>query len=291
MSKRKPFSGKTASLLVTLVVLVVAFLWQTRPWDPDYQPPGRTMPQFAMHVIDVGQGDSILLECGGETMLVDASTAEDGAQAVAYLNRLGIETLDIVAATHPHSDHIGGMEQVFEAFDVERFIMPRATHNTSSFERMLDAVQREGCAAEYAYTGCTYTLGEATITVLSPAEDFTIDNLNNYSLVMLVEYNGTRFLLTGDAENDIGETLQCGAVDVLKVSHHGSSNATNDAIMQQLQPRAMAVSCGLDNDYGHPHREVVALAKAYDVPLYRTDEQGTIVFTIEEGQLYVGTER
>ena len=215
-NNRKPFSSKTVSMLVTLVVLVAAFLWQTRPWDPDYQPPGRTLPEFAMHVIDVGQGDSILLECGGETMLVDASTAEGGAQAVEYLHKLDVETLDIVVATHPHSDHIGGMEQIFEAFQVEHFIMPRVTHNTSSFERMLDAVQLEGCEAEYAYTGSSYTLGEAAITVLSPAEDFESDDLNDWSLVMLVKYQDTRFLLTGDATNDMYRSIECGPGDVLK---------------------------------------------------------------------------
>lgn len=244
-----------------------------------------------LHFIDVGQGDSTLILCGGEAMLVDAGLEMYGDSVCKYLKNQGITQLDFALATHPHSDHIGAMAQVVTQYEPRVFLMPQAAHATVHFTDMLHAVESVGCSAEYVYAGMEYTLGDARITVLSPEENHGELSLNNASAVILIEYDGARVLLTGDAEGETERRLlgtDIPPVDILKLGHHGSSDATIPDFFGHLSPDIAVISCGAGNEYGHPHKEV--LDTLGDTITYRTDINGNIVIAIEKGEIYAAVQ-
>ncbi len=282
---------KIALLAALILVFIVCAGVSCRlTAEPPHTP---AQGDFTAHFIDVGQGDSILLTCGGQAMLIDAGVSQSGGKIIEYIKAQGISKLDIVAATHPHADHIGGMAEVLDAFEVGLFIMPKAEHTTVTFEKMLDAIERNGCDAGYAYDGLSYELGDADIEVLSPVEGEEQSDLNNCSLVMLVRFGSFKLMLTGDAEKKIEQRLlpDAESVDVLKVAHHGSSTSSTPDYIAKLKPKIAVICCGEGNDYGHPHRETTETLDAVDAAVYRTDLRGTIVISVNGGEIDVQTER
>lgn len=251
--------------------------------------------EMSLIVLDVGQGDSLLLHSEGQWALVDAGTADSAETILQALDSYGAQSLTLAVATHPHADHIGSMAEVLDAYPPEVFWMPDAENTSATYENMLDAVERSGAEAILASTGDCFTLGSMEITVLSPAPGADIgDELNNASLVLLCEGAGVRFLLTGDAEAPMEEImLQNGLpqVDVLKVGHHGSSTSSSAAFIQALQPRYAAISCGVGNSYGHPATQTLETLDSVGAQVLRTDTQGTLVFNATGGQIDVHTER
>lgn len=293
MSKRRR-KKKTAPILSLLLVLLAAaggYLWQAEG--------GRAQPlpqdgSLSLVVLDVGQGDSLLLHSGGQWALVDAGTAESEQAILQAMQDYGVDELALAVATHPHADHIGSMAAVLDAYPPGTFWMPDASHTSDTYERMLDAVERSGADAVLAETGDTFTLGDARITVLSPGPGDEMDDLNNASLVLLCEGAGARFLLTGDAEAPVEERLvRAGLpnIDVLKVGHHGSDTSSSEAFLDAAAPRFAAISCGVGNSYGHPHEQTLRALEERGCPVYRTDTQGDIIFTATGGEIDVQTER
>ena len=251
--------------------------------------------EMSLIVLDVGQGDSLLLHSEGQWALVDAGTADSAETILQALDSYGAQSLTLAVATHPHADHIGSMAEVLDAYPPEVFWMPDAENTSATYENMLDAVERSGAEAILASTGDCFTLGSMEITVLSPAPGADVgDELNNASLVLLCEGAGVRFLLTGDAEAPMEEImLQNGLpqVDVLKVGHHGSSTSSSAAFIQALQPRYAAISCGVGNSYGHPDTQTLETLDSVGAQVLRTDTQGTLVFNATGGQIDVHAER
>ena len=235
--------------------------------------------------IDVGQGDSEFIELpNGETLLIDAGTNETGADVVNYIESLGYSSIDYVVGTHPHEDHIGGLDDVIRTFDVESVYMPKVTADTKTFEDVLDAVDEKGLTINTAKAGVTLVDGDGlSVKMLAPVLD-EYDNTNDYSAVIKVVYGDTSFLFTGDAEQ-YAEDLITGDVDsdVLKVGHHGSSTSTGEAFLERVSPSYAVISCGLGNSYGHPHTETIE--KLGGIPVFRTDEMGTIVATSEGSEI------
>lgn len=236
--------------------------------------------ELAVHFIDVGQADAILIQTEGETMLIDAGNQDDGDLIRSYLNANGVETLNYVIATHPHEDHIGGMAQVLNAFPADTVILPETEHPTRIFERMLDAIEAQDCAVEAPVVGKQYSIGQGRFTILAPGEDYGED-LNNWSVGIRLCFGQTSFVLCGDAETESerdmvrsGQTLEA---DVLKLGHHGSSTSTCDEFLHAVQPDYAVISCGAGNDYGHPHREIIQKLEAEEITYFRTDEAGTVV--------------
>ena len=232
------------------------------------------------HFIDVGQGDSILIQQGSFSMLVDAGEAYAGRTVRSYLQSLGITRLDIVVATHPHSDHIGGLEEIIKTFDIGRIIMPDAIHTTKTFENFLLAVRDKGLRISKAQAGDSYSLGNATVSILSPV-GYTSD-LDNASAIILVSHGSKKILLTGDAGHD-AESKILGSghnikVDVLKVGHHGGKNATSESFLAKVQPKHAVISVGKNNSYGHPTQVVLDKLAAVGANIYRTDLSGTVAF-------------
>jgi len=238
--------------------------------------------KLTVSFIDVGQGDSILIQTpSGRTVLIDAGVPEMGSKVVNYIKGRGINKIDILVATHPHNDHIGGIPAVIENFQIGKFYMPKVTTTTKTFENVLRAAKSKGLSINVAKTGVLLDLGdEVKAEMLAPNSSY-YDDLNNYSAVIKITYVNTAFLFTGDAEKkseqemlDKGYNLKA---DVLKVGHHGSSSASTWAFLKAVNPKYAVISCGKGNDYGHPHKETMEKLKSLGITVYRTDECGTIV--------------
>jgi beta-lactamase superfamily II metal-dependent hydrolase len=234
---------------------------------------------LTVNYIDVGQADSILITSpDGKHMLIDAGETKSNA-VVDYLTASGVTKLDVAVATHPHSDHINAMDNVLNAFPTDCFYMPNATHTTKDYERMITALDSVADVVQ-AKAGESFKLGEyVNCDILAPIGD-SYDNLNNYSVVIKMTYGSNSFLFTGDAEKEVeSEILASGAdvsADVLKCGHHGSSTSTSQAYLKAVSPSIAVISCGKDNDYGHPHKETLASLSSAGVTVLRTDEMGTI---------------
>ena len=241
--------------------------------------------ELRVSFIDVGQGDSEFIELpNGETLLIDAGTNETGADVVNYIESLGYSSIDYVVGTHPHEDHIGGLDDVIRTFDVESVYMPKVTADTKTFEDVLDAVAEKGLSINTAKAGVSIVDGEdLSVKMLAPVLD-EYDNTNDYSAVIRIVYDDTSFIFMGDAEQ-YAEDLITGDVDsdVLKVGHHGSSTSTGEAFLERVSPSYAVISCGFDNSYGHPHTETIE--KLGGIPVFRTDEMGTIVATSEGSEI------
>ena len=233
--------------------------------------------------LDVGQGDSILLKSpDGKTMLIDAGEATEEEVIKSALQNNGIEKIDYLIATHPHSDHIGSMPAIVEAYEIGEIYMPRASSNTKTYEQLLENIQEKGLTVHAGRAGVTLDFGEQVQgEFLAPASE-EYEETNNDSLVLKLTYGETSFLFTGDAEAlSEGEMLESTPekldADVLKVGHHGSSSSSSTDFLLAVSPEYAVISCGKENSYGHPHAETTYSLKQLGVTTYRTDLLGTIL--------------
>lgn len=231
--------------------------------------------------IDVGQGDSTLIECGEEAMLIDAGLYGERNAVCSYLSNRDIESLNYCVATHPHADHIGGMSEVIYRFDVDTLVYPICDNDSEQWNYVLDACDEKGVSYFNPQPGDSFTLGDATITLFSPSKKDDYDNLNNYSMVLKLEYGDISFLFTGDAEKEVEKSLVSKGfdlrADVLKCGHHGSSTSTCKTFLEAVNPAAAVISCGKDNEYGHPHKETIESLNKKNIQVFRTDLSSTIV--------------
>ncbi len=243
---------------------------------------------LSVHYIDVGQADSCLV-ClpGGKTMLIDAGNNSDGDNVVGYLQSQGVKHIDFLIGTHPHSDHIGGLDDVIKFFDIGKFYMPRVVHTTQTFEDVLDAADAKGLTINTAKDGVRiYSDGETAIDITAPCKD-TYESLNNYSAVILLKYKDASFVFTGDAETESENEITADIkADVLKVGHHGSSTSSSERFLNRVKPSFAVISCGTDNSYGHPHRETLDKLQRMGVTLYRTDINGTVICRTDGEKYY-----
>ena len=282
MNKRR-----LAALLLSLA-LIFSLAACDLDWLFDDPSPAPT-DGVAVHFIDVGQGDCALVEAGGNYLLIDGGERGNEDRIIKYLRNQGVETLDYVVATHPHSDHLGGLAYgVLAAFPVGTVIAPRHspenTPTTQTYEKFLEAVTAlaaAGTKAEYAKPGSTYPLGEASFTILGPlSEDGK--NHNNDSVIVRVDWENSAALFMGDAEKKVetallkeyGEALRA---DLLKAGHHGSKTSSNEEFLRMVRPGDVVISCGVGNSYGHPNPVTLERCRALGLRVSRTDIEGTIV--------------
>lgn len=235
--------------------------------------------EMRVHFIDVGQGDSILIESpNGKTMLIDGGVKGAGQQVVSYLKELGVNKLDLVVATHPDADHIGGLIPVLQTIPIEQFYDSGKVHTSQTFEEMLMAIDQKNIPYYVPKTGDLIEFDkDVTVKVLNANEHAT-DN-NDASIVLKVVYGNVSFLLTGDAgialekemmQNDVTATI-------LKAGHHGSNTSSSEEFIRAVKPEVTILSYGEDNKYGHPHAEVVDRLQAMGSNIYATAESGTII--------------
>ena len=236
--------------------------------------------KLLVHFIDVGQGDCTLLESDGEFVLIDSGERDRGEAVLKYIEDRGADELKYVIATHPHSDHVGGMGTVINGIDTENFITSETDCTTYTWTKLLTSVDKQDINYIDAVPGDRYTFGNASFTIMAPLSD-SYDGYNNYSVVTMVECGDIRFLIAGDAEKeseaemiDAGEDL---SADVLRCGHHGSSTSSSAKFLKAVAPAYAVISCGKGNEYGHPHKETLKKFNLLGCTILRTDEMSTIV--------------
>jgi len=240
-----------------------------------------------VYFVDVGQGDSILiLSPDGKIVLIDGGEADSGC--LPFLKSLGITHIDLMVATHPHSDHIGGLVQVLTAMPVARVVTNGQISPTASFEHFLDGIANEKAVLIIAKQGDTISEGQLSFTVLSPVNT-SGDDLNHNSLVLRLVYGQVSFLFMGDADQAAEAGMIAAGLAVpttiLKVGHHGSEYSSSPAFLALVRPAVAIYTAGTGNDYGFPKPVTLANLAAVGAQIYGTDVNGTISVTTD-GQIY-----
>ena len=233
--------------------------------------------ELVVYIFDVGQADCILLSCGGEYMIIDAGNNPDGKLVVKQLQSMGITEIKYAVGTHAHEDHIGGLDKVIDAFDIGVLYMPGNEYDSATYRDVIEAAETKDIDKIAPEIGYIFYLGSAKCEIMSIDNENEDPNLT--SIIIEVTYGDTKFLFTGDAEIPNEEARLWNDIDVLKVGHHGSNTSTSEDFMEQIRPEIALISAGEGNSYGHPHAEVMELLHEYQVDIYRTDTQGTLVVT------------
>lgn len=264
---------------------------QAETSEPDSVYPNGKAPDTSLsedatlevHVLDVGQGLSVLLSCGDETLLYDGGDRSTSSFVVSYLKKQGIGRLDYVVVSHYDADHLAGVIGALNVFEVGTLIAPDYQTDTKLFSSFQQTVQEKELSVTSPVPGDTYSFGAGEFQVLAPLNSYYA-NENDYSIVLRVCLGERSLLLTGDAtENSESELLEHGTklhADVLIVGHHGSAGSTSPEFLEAVAPSYAVISCGRDNDYGHPSERVMELLEKVAIPLYRTDLQETVIFTL-----------
>ena len=255
--------------------------------------------EFSVHFIDVGQGDSILIQSpDNEFMLIDTGEDTHYSKLSSYLEHFGVKEFKYVVFTHPHSYHIGAAHRIIRGYGIEKLIMPSAVHTTKTFENLIEAAEETGLGITRARAGDVYQLGEAEFIILAPMSD-EYSNLNNYSVVVLMKYGETKFLFTGDmereSENEIIRHSEENnfelSADVLKVAHHGSNSSSQTEFLEMVRPKIAVIQVGENNRYNHPNMQVVKSLEDMGAEVLRSDLNGDIVITSDGVSLSVTGEK
>ena len=243
--------------------------------------------------IDVGQGDATLVQSGGRNYLVDGGDPEAGPEVVDFLRGRGVEELDGMVATHPDADHIGGLADVLDAFEVSTVYLSGDTKGTTTSNTFLSAVGDEGAQVVEARAGLKFDWGGTDVTVVAPppeSDGGLFSDANENSVSLLLNFEESRVLLTGDAENGAEEYmssgLNTGPLTILKVGHHGSNTSSTPLFLSRFRPEVAVISVG-DNSYGHPTPQTIRRLKTVGTEVFRTDLQGDVISTIKDGQVEV----
>ena len=297
--RNKNFSPIIIVVVLVLAVLAVANAIRIGKDEGRNRNNGTVQPAvsdeypLAVTYLDVGQGDGIVICCKDIVIVVDGGEREEAQTVVAYLQRAGISTVDCYIATHPHSDHIGAAAGVFGAMNVKSVMMTEFSEinmpTTEVYASLLTSIENEGCEIIVPTAGESYTFGDLTLTVFAPVQE--TGDYNNMSIVFKMTYGKTSYLFTGDAAAE-SEQLMLDAgfdlsADVLKVGHHGSANSTTEAFFDAVSPRLAIISCGHNNDYGHPHKEILTMLETAEVPYYRTDLNGDITVFSDGKNIFI----
>ncbi|MFQ3581554.1 MAG: ComEC/Rec2 family competence protein [Chloracidobacterium sp.] len=302
--RRQSQGGWRGGLLIVgglgLVATAVWFLWQFRDRLTPAPTP-ITGKVLYVHAIDVGQGDSYLIVTPErKTVLIDAGLAESGARVTAFLRQQKISSLDLVIATHPHADHIGGMGYVLEAVSVKNVLDSGQEHTTLTYRRMLEAVKKHVGRLTIAKAGQQFNLDNGIVlSVLGPRQPWLQNvsgsDLNANSVVVRLDYGNFSMLFTGDAEDETEDRLLADGAPlqatVLKVAHHGSRHSTKDRFLREVKPTIAIISCGATNRYGHPTQATLDRLKRVGATVYRTDLHGDITIAANGTEYAVTTAR
>jgi beta-lactamase superfamily II metal-dependent hydrolase len=251
--------------------------------------------KLSVYFLDVGQGDSTLFVVDGKTILIDAGETDMGDRVVSDIKKLGITRIDLLVATHPHADHIGGMQKVIAAFPVGQVLDAGVPSTSPVYEHFLETVDQKKIPYRVAEQGQNIDVDPALrVFVLSPPAHLIGDDPNINSLVLRISYGTIDFLMTGDLGGEGGDALIMSEypldAEILKVGHHGSSSSTSPAFLARVRPEMGVIFLGKDNPFGHPHQETLNLLNKSGVTVYRTDRDGTVVVRTDGMSYSVKTE-
>ena len=266
------------------------------PFDTGSSLRANTTGDLRAYFLDVGQGDSSVILFKDKVILIDAGEADKGDLVVSDLEKLGVTKIDLLVATHPHSDHIGGMQKVLARFPVKKVLDSGIPTSSSLYEHFLETVDDRNIPYVAAERGQTIDVDPSLrILVLSPPKNRIGDDINTNSIVLRISYGTVNLLYTGDATTDAEEVMMKAGypvdADVFKVGHHGSSSSSSAAFLRNVDPEVAVISLGKDNEYGHPHRETMDRLAAAGPLVLRTDRDGT-VRVMSDGVTYsVATEK
>ncbi|HFL2528595.1 ComEC/Rec2 family competence protein [Clostridioides difficile] len=237
---------------------------------------------LSIHMIDVGQGDSILVQTPtNKNILIDGGDEDSENIIISYLRQKRIKTIDIIIATHPDSDHIGSLDNIIKKFNVNSIYMPEQSTDSEAYQNLINSCTDKNLSIQHLYKNDVLNIdNNINIYVLSPSYIQEESNLN--SIVFKLTFNDNSFLFMGDAEEEnekeILHSFKLNNINFIKIGHHGSNSSSSLEFIKKISPDIAAISCGYKNQYGHPHREVINNLKQNHVSIYRTDKIGDIVF-------------
>lgn len=275
---------KSLFSIITAIILSIfsIFFPEEAPQAPDIPAVSPAEGSLTVHYIDVGQADCILLESGGEFMLIDGGNVDDSQMVVSYLDQMGVETLRHVICTHAHEDHVGGLPAVLSKYKADAVYSPVTEYSSKVFGDFLKKTAAQGLELTVPSPGDDLSFGSVTATVLGPVQEY--DDPNETSIILKVTCGGMDFLFTGDSETSSeadmldywGESFDW-SIDVLKVGHHGSETSTGYRLLYETMPTYGVISVGTGNSYGHPHDAPMSRLKDAGVVTLRTDHLGHII--------------
>lgn len=252
-----------------------------------------------LHVLDVGQGDAILLRTAeGQNILVDGGPGQTVLEELGEVLSPFDRRLDLVILTHPHEDHVAGLVPVLQRFEVDEVLLSAPEYNNQAYEALMKEIAERKIPYSFADDGRDFQFGEVKLDVLFPFEPFTgveMENVNNASPVIKVVWEEVEILLTGDAEQEVeAALLAAGAdlsADIIKAGHHGSRSSSTAAFLEAVDAELMLISCGMGNDYGHPHEETLETAADLNMEVRRTDLEGRISMIFNQNSYELKTEK
>ena len=291
MSKRK--INKILDLIILFLVMFSVFSYvkvNNNKHEETNNTSSEVNGNLEIYFFDVGQADSILIKEDENSVLIDAGNNEDGSLLVDYIkNELDISKINIVVGTHPHEDHIGGLDNVISSFDIDKIYLPNATTTTKTFEDVLDAIKSKDYKITIPKIDEEFNLEDLNFKVLYTGSDES--DLNNTSIVLKLKYGNTSYLFTGDATSKTEKYLLDKDIksDVLKVGHHGSSYSTTDEFLDKVNPSYAIIEVGENNSYSHPSDSTIKKLNNKNIKIYRTDIDGTIKLTSDGEKINIET--
>lgn len=262
---------KKSFLAYILIVIIISLLI-----------PNGKNNHLAIHTIDVGQGDSILIQTpNSKNILIDGGDENSHSIVINYLKRNNIKNIDYIIISHFDSDHIGGLDNIIDKFNVANIYAPAYESNTESYSNLINACHNKNLQIQHLKKDDFINIeNNIDLSVLGPSYIQNENNLN--SIVFKINYKNKSFLFTGDAENpnevDILSSYELDDIDFLKVGHHGSSSSSSPEFIEEISPDVAVISCGYKNQYGHPHKSTLDTLQENNVLTYRTDLLGDIIF-------------
>lgn len=307
MRNKKNRKKTTSVSIFTIILVLITFIYSTFTEEintsfglPNNQTAttseaNNTLSNSTSNVevsfLDVGQADSILISSNNEYMLIDAGNNNDGPLLVKYFQNLGIQKFKYVVGTHPHEDHIGGLDDIINSFNIDKIYLPDAITTTKTFEDVLDAIDNKNKTYTVPKIDSTFNLGDATFKVIYTGTDTS--DLNNTSIVLKMTYKNVSFLFTGDTTSKNEQKILNKDIKstVLKVGHHGSKYSTSNAFLDKVDPKYAIIEVGQNNIYKHPSEETLAKLNKRNIITYRTDESGSIIAKTDGNNIKFTTKR
>lgn len=272
---------KTILTILLFCFVIACFAIASLPYLRKSDPPAAD-GRLELRFLDVGQGDSTLVVCDGHAMLIDGGPAKSSDRIYATLKQLQIEHLDYIVATHPHNDHVGGLSGALNYASVGTALSPVPEADGRAFQSFLKYLRQQDVEITVPSPGDTFSLGSASFTVLAPLD--MVSEMNSNSIVLRLTYGGFHALFTGDAESDEEQSiLQSGCdlqSDVLKVGHHGGSDACGEDWLRKVSPKVSVISSGAGNEYGHPSEQTIRRLESSGSEVLRTDQLGDILIIV-----------